>query len=178
VSRHPEYWNARIWPADTADRRRVSRFESFAQLVALAVFLSWIHALRHTAPAAADQPPLAPVWGQVYWPVVLLSLVGIGQASINLVRPQWLRFCWIVRVAMDLAWLVILGYLMLAGVWVIPPQAADGLTAKQLEFFAAVNQGCFYSLVIAAVVSLLIALYDVRRLMRELRAPRVEGQGR
>ena len=74
------------------DNNRVSRFDSIAQFVALGVTIGWLRVAQHSpfmilGPAAAFIKP-APIWHQLYWPIVALALAGMAQAGINLLRPD------------------------------------------------------------------------------------------
>jgi hypothetical protein len=166
LQRHPEYWSPQIWPAPPAEPR-VSRFESLVQLVALGVFVSWLLALRQGAwPAGIDLPRPAPIWGQIAGPLLCLAVAGMIQAAISLAKPGWVRFAATARIAGDVAWLAILAALTLAGMWVIAPADA---TPEQLATFAAINRSCFLSLIVALLVSLVIAGFDLRTFVRQWR---------
>ncbi len=103
LARFPEAWDPRrplssrklsqALRSARKDERQIPRLESFSQLVALAVFLGWLQVLHHSTHlfGAAPLTP-APIWHQVYLPVVLLNLAGMAQAAVNLFRPRWTRF--------------------------------------------------------------------------------------
>lgn len=99
LARHPDRWDPQksartFYPrvADEAGKQRVSRIDSFSRLIALAVSVVWLRAVQQNpflilGPAAAFLK-LAPVWHELYVPVVLLAFAGMAQAAINLIRPD------------------------------------------------------------------------------------------
>jgi hypothetical protein len=182
LTRSPDRWDPRdplgSPPPVKNDTPRVSRFESFVELAAYSVFLYWVVALRHSAGLALDAEAapvrLGPVWQQVYWPVVLVLLAQIVQACVNLVRPDWVGFRSVANVAASGVWLVILGYLVLAGDWVVLTDAAEGLGTDSLRKVEAVNHYFFfYGLLVTTVVVAVCFLVEVRQLVRhrQLRVP-------
>jgi hypothetical protein len=87
--KYPEFFEANA----SKDGRRVPKLESISQFIASAVFLVWLRAAQKSpflifGPAAAIFR-LAPVWHQVFVPSMLIIVVGMVQAAINLLRPDW-----------------------------------------------------------------------------------------
>jgi len=172
LEKYPDHWDigsrAHLPKFSTpAAGPRVPRMESVSQLIALMVFLVWLRAVRSLpfllfGPAALFLT-LAPVWRQVYTPVVLIALAGMAQAGVNLIRPDWVRLRWLVRVATDAANLGICYFLIRAGVWVM---AAQGASASYLQAVSTVNRVIFFALWAAAVISGLALLRDLRRLFQ------------
>jgi len=149
------------------DGPRVSRMDSVSQLIALMVFLVWLRAMRSLpflifGPAASFLT-LAPVWRQLYTPVVLIALLGMAQAGVNLIRPDWVRLLWLVRVLTHTANLLICLFLIKAGVWVM---AVDGASAGYRQAVTIVNQVLSYALWAAAVITAVTLWRDLRRLLR------------
>ena len=74
----------------------MSRFESASIIIASTIALVWLTGVQRYpflifGPAAAFLK-LAPIWYQVYFPIVLLTVAEIVRATINLVRPDWTLF--------------------------------------------------------------------------------------
>jgi hypothetical protein len=178
--KHPDRWSPRTlkqpWHPAFAIKgepkrasSRVSRFDSVAQIIALAVGLIWLRVAQGApflifGPAAAFLRP-APVWHQFYWPVVILALLGIVQALVNVVRPDWLRVMVVYRALTAAAWIVILFLLIRAGHWVV--LAGDGPHAENLRHTADIlNQITIYSAAGFTVVAIYNFVRHLRRLLR------------
>jgi hypothetical protein len=182
--RHPDRWDLHEakhpWhPAFALDGKlklgskddspRVSRFDSVAQIVALGIALVWLRIAEGApflifGPAAAFLRP-APIWHHFYWPVVVITWLGILQASINILRPDWLRLMVMYRALTAAAWLVILYFVLRAGNWVV--LAPDGLTAEGFRQTAAIlNQISVYCVVGAAAIAMYNFVRHLRRLWR------------
>ena len=155
---------------------RVSRFDSVAQIVALTLCLIWLRIAQGApflifGPAAAFLRP-APICHHFYWPVVAIAFLGIVQAFLNLLRPDWLRLMVLYRALTAAAWIVILFLLIKAGHWVV--LAPDGPQAEGLRRTANIlDQITVYSaagLTVAAIYNL------VRHLRRLLRLSRLNGE--
>jgi hypothetical protein len=147
--------------------RQIPRLESFSQLVALAVLLGWLQALRSSAHLFGSAPlGFAPVWQQVYLPVVLLNVAGMAQAAVNLFLPRWTRFHDGARVVLGVFWLAVLGFLLRAGAWIVLVNATDLVASRKLD---TVNHFVFYVLLITAAASAVQLLVDARRWIRRPR---------
>jgi len=174
LAKHPDRWDilavsrAHFPELDPLrDGPRVSRMDSVSQLIALLVFLVWLRAARSLpflifGPAASFLT-LAPVWRQVYTPVVLIALLGMAQAGVNLIRPDWVRLLWLVRVATHAANLAICLFLIRAGVWVM---AVEGASAGYRQAVTIANQVIFYSLWATAAITVVTLWRDLQRLIR------------
>jgi uncharacterized membrane protein len=156
--------------------RRVSRLESFAELVVLAVFLLWLSAVHHS-PQLVFNPDtavlrLGPVWQQMYIPVVLVTLAGIVSAGVNLLRPDWTAFRAAARVAIAGGWLTIVVCLLVAGDWVVLADTAGDPAEDSRRAAAVVNQYVFfYALLVTGLVLAIHLLLEIRRLLRHRRPP-------
>jgi hypothetical protein len=175
LEKYPDRWdprtpNRRHYPAVTvAAPTTVSRLESISQIVAIAVFLAWIRTVRGLPSLifgpAATFLKAAPVWHQLYLPVVLLALVQVAQSVINLIRPGWVLVRSFTRIAAGGAGLVICLFLLRAGVWVVPASGGN-LSSGYQEAIAIVNKTLLYSLSAALVIQAIILLTELRRLAR------------
>jgi hypothetical protein len=134
LAKYPDRWNPRTpnrghSPTITVTAPRqsstVSRLESVSQIVATAVFLGWLRVVRGLPflifGRAASFLRAAPVWRELYLPVVLLALVQVVQSVIHLIRPDWLRVRSFTRLAAGGVGLVLCFLLLRAGVWVFLP---------------------------------------------------------
>lgn len=177
LTRFPDRWDARNpnqlsfpkFPV-AQDAPRVPRMESISQLIALTVSIVWLRAIQHSpflilGPAAAFLK-LAPVWHRFYLPFVLLALAGIAQAGINFVRPDWIRLRSVARVVIGVATLVICCFLLKAGNWIVPGDAAGNLASGYHGAVGIINQCFFYGLIAAVIISAVQLLRDLRRLAR------------
>jgi len=150
--------------------REVSRFESVSIIVASAVALVWwssvqSHPFLIFGPAAALFN-LAPIWHQIYFPIVVLTDLEIVRAIINLVRPDWTQFRAIARVILQAGGLAVMWFAMKAGSWVtVANPAADG-AGKFTQVAHIVNQCLVYVLVSAAIFSAAMIVFRITELMR------------
>jgi hypothetical protein len=108
-----------------------------------------------------------PIWGQVFYPAVLAVLAAMVQACVNLVRPDWVMFRNVVRVALESVWLVIFTVLVLAGDWVILADPCADRTGEVRTKLGLVNYYLFFwSLLVTAVVCAVVLVFEIRRLVR------------
>jgi hypothetical protein len=148
--------------------RRVSRFDSIAQFVALGISIGWLRVAQRFpfmifGPAAAFIKP-APIWHQFYWPVVLLALAGMVQAGLNLVRPDWVRLPAIYRLVSNVAWITILFFLLKAGNWVVLMDIPGASAESYRRTVEILNRSLIYALIGLS----LVAAYDIFRNLRRL----------
>jgi hypothetical protein len=95
---------------------------------------------------------------------VVIAFLGIVQALLNLLRPDWLRLMVLYRALTAAAWIVILFFAIKAGHWVV--LAPD---ASQVEGFRRtaniLNQITVYSAAGLAAVSVYNLVRHFRRLL-------------
>lgn len=158
--------------------QRISRFESVSIIIASAVALVWLTEVQSypflvLGPAAAFLR-LTPIWYRMYFPIVLLTVVEIVRATINLVRPDWMRFRAIVGVIVHGGGLAIVYFLIKAGSWVTAADSAAGEYRRAME---TVNQVVYCCLWGTAALSAVMLVARVARLIRPPRkdtgSPRV-----
>ena len=189
LKKYPDSWNLRgigdgvhldlKFSSDNESAKRtdgqVSRFESVSIIVASAVALVWLAEVRQHpflifGPAAYFLE-LAPVWTQMYGPIVFLTSLGIVQAVINLFRPRWTRLRTLVSLFLQAAGLAVVCFLLRAGTWVTVADSAASHSAGYSRAAELVNKGIFYFLLIAAAISVVQLVLKVARLMRKQREP-------
>ncbi|MFI5071723.1 MAG: hypothetical protein ACHP8A_12620 [Terriglobales bacterium] len=185
LTKHPDRWNVKgmggkfrldlnierdIRRGTGSNLREVSRFESVSIIVACAVAIGWMTGVQNfpfliLGPAAAFLK-LAPIWYQIYFPIVALTSLEIVRAIINLVHPDWVRFRAWYGVFVQAAGLVIVYFLIKAGSWVEMANSAGGAVnfARTVEI---INQVFLYALVATAVFSGVMLLIRVMRLIRQ-----------
>jgi hypothetical protein len=159
--------------------RHVSRFESVSIIIASALALAWMTELQNypaliLGPAAAFLK-LAPIWYQVYFLIVLLTVAEIVRASISLVRPDWMLFRGIVRVIVNVGGLTVVYFLIRAGSWVTAAGSmaeGAGNSARTLEI---INQCFLYGLVGAGIISAATIVLRTVQLIRQLRGQSGSG---
>jgi hypothetical protein len=151
----------------------VSRFESVSIIIASAVALTWMTEVQRypfliLGPAAAFLK-LAPIWYQVYFPIVLLTVAEIVRATINLVRPDWTRFRAVYSVVVHCGGLVVVYFLIRAGSWVVAGGPAAEHASEYTRTVEIVNQSIYYGLLIAGLFSAAMLVVKVSQLIRGLR---------
>src|SRR6516162_7840598 len=125
----------------------VSRFDSASIIIASTIALVWLTGVQRypfliLGPAAAFLK-LAPIWYQVYFPIVLLTVAEIVRATINLVRPDWTLFRAVYGVFVHCGGLVVVYILIKASSWVM---AADSAAGEYARTVGIVNQSIYYAL--------------------------------
>src|SRR5215469_109661 len=122
----------------------ISRFESVSIIIASTIALVWITGVQRypfliLGPAATFLK-LAPIWYQVYSPILLLTVAEIVRATINLVRPDWTRFRAVYNIVLHAGGLVVVYYLLRAGTWVAAAGSSPEISEQYAHSLAIVNQ--------------------------------------
>jgi hypothetical protein len=151
--------------------RQVSRFDSVSIIIASMVALVWMTGVQSypfliLGPAAAFLK-LAPIWHQVYFPIVLLTAAEIVRAIINLVHPDWMLFRKVYSVLVHFGGLAVVYFLIKARSWVTAAGSAAGGYARSVEI---VNRSIYYALLFAGIVSAVMLIARVARLVRQPRS--------
>jgi hypothetical protein len=124
---------------------------------ALAIYDPW--------PAAAFIKP-APIWHQLYWPIVALALAGMTQAGMNLLRPDWVRLRRVYQLLSNAMWLVILFFLLRAGSWIVILQTSGSSAEDYRRTTVILNECLLYTLIGLSVVGAYAVSHELRRLFR------------
>lgn len=173
-TRFPDRWDPRKpygvhHPALTArdDGPRIPRTKSISELIALLVGLFWLHAVQHSqflifGPAAAFLR-LSPGWNQLYLPINALILLGISNAGITLIRPDWVRLHWLMSILGGVGNLIVAYVLITRGNPVV--MASLGGTPDAQRVAQIVNQTIYYCIWFAVAILILQLAKDVRRLI-------------
>ncbi|HKW31554.1 MAG TPA: hypothetical protein VJN92_01015 [Candidatus Acidoferrum sp.] len=187
LTKHPDRWNlsgkcgavqldigaGRNVSLPIEGRQQVSRFESVSIIIASAVALVWMTEVQNypfliLGPAAAFLK-LAPIWYQVYFPIVLLTVFEIVRATINLARPDWTLFRAVYSVFVHFGGLAVVYFLIRAGSWVIAGDSAPGTAGGYAHAAQIVNQWIYYGLWVTAIFSTVRLIVRVARLLRAQR---------
>jgi len=182
LTKHPDRWdlsaigvpfelkiNRKTLQQCAHDGTRVPRLESVSIIIACAVALSWMTEVQQypfliLGPAAAFLK-LAPIWYEVYFPIVLLTAGEIVRATINLVRPDWTRFRQAYSVVAHSGGLVIVYFLIRAGSWVVAGGVPEN-AGNYARTVGIVNQIIYYSLLFAGIFSVVTLVVRVAALIR------------
>ena len=187
LTKHPDRWNlsgkcggvqldvgrGRNVSLPIEPRQQISRFESVSIIIASAVALVWMTEVQNypfliLGPAAAFLK-LAPIWYQMYFPIVLLTVAEIVRATINLVRPDWTLFRAVYSVFVHCGGLAVVYFLIRAGGWVTAADSAPGRPSGYVHVAQIVNQLIYYGLLVSAILSAAMFVFKVARLLRQPR---------
>jgi hypothetical protein len=135
----------------------ISRFESFSVIVASTVAVLWWTGVQSypfliLGPGALFLQ-LAPIWHQVYFPILLLTVLEIVRALINLARPDWILFRVIYRLLMHAGGFAVVYFLFRAGTWVVASNGGANLPGGYRGTVDIVNQVFYWVLLFAVVFS-------------------------
>ena len=160
-------WSPRRLPPARLHRR--GRFEVASEMVMGAVLLLWWTSLIHfrdLMPIPAFlQVELAPVWRELYWPIIGYIVFEMGVNGLELFNPGAARTNAGLSLVRSLAGCAILIYVLQAGHWVqvdAPHLRPEVLVKIQFGF----DQGMRLGLVATAFLFGGRAVYDVWRLVR------------
>jgi len=173
-TKFPDRWDPRTLsrvhlPALTAreDGPRIPRTKSISELICLVVALFWLHAVQHSqflifGPAAAFLH-LSPRWNQLYLPINALILLAMINAGITLIRPDWVRFHWLMRTVPGVGNLIVAYFLLARGNPVVV--ANLGGTPNAARVAQIVNQTIYYCIWFAFIILILQLAKDAQRLL-------------
>ena len=158
-SRVLERWSPRRLPPDP---NRISRSDSIGDLVGNLIFALLLLGVLRIPPVEGVPIQLAPVWGNLYWPMLLVVLAGAAMAAVNTVRPWWTRRRTALQLGTDIAEVILIGILLSSGPWIEVTVASDKLErlVSWANLSIAITLGAIGIAMIVAVVK------GVRRLRR------------
>lgn len=158
------------------DERRIPRSQSIAELIVLGVFLLWLPALPYYPRTIFGDGTALLRFGPgsqlLFHAVLPLILLGVIRSCILLVRPRWVRFYWLARLAATSASLVVLGLSLQAGGWVVLANPGGvGDPAHDLVHHLAglaekLNRGAGLGLIALVVGCVVVWGVELRRLVR------------
>ena len=170
----PDRWDPRKpygmrHPAFTIseDGPRIPRLKSISELIALAVALFWLRAVQHSpflifGPAAAFLH-LSPEWNQLYLPICALILLEMINVGITLVRPDWVRFHWLMRIVGNVGNLIVAFFLITRGKSVVMVSLSG--TPNAAHVAQIVNQTISFCVWFAVLTIIVQLAKNVRRLI-------------
>jgi hypothetical protein len=163
--------------SDSPDGKPISRYKTAFELFCNIAFLLWwmrISPIRKLAmfvvlgPVGfADKIPfqLAPVWGTIYWPVILLSLVAVVQQIVTLLHPDRIKFYAVMRLFANAGSVVVLYLLTRANeMLVLAPGIAD--PAEFAEALGIANMALHYTMIFTAILTVAECYKQLRLLFR------------
>ena len=192
LTKYPDRWHVSGMSADTAlgasikrdiersiarDSRswgpEVSRFESFSIIVACGVAIAWMTGVQNyqfliLGPAAAFLK-LAPVWQQIYFPILMCTVAEVVRAIINLARPDWTRFRAIARIVVHAGGLAAAYFLMRAGSWIVAGDVTPDKAHEITRAVEVINQVFYYALRGAVIFSAAALAFRIFELVQRWR---------
>jgi hypothetical protein len=84
-------------------------------------------------------------------------------AGVTLIRPDWVRFHWLMRVVIRVGGLVLCFFLIRACHPIVA--ATEAASADGHRIAEIVNQSVYYSILFTAVISIVNLVKDIRRLI-------------
>jgi hypothetical protein len=162
-----EDWEPRKLPA-VRDPRQIPRCSSIFELVISIVFIVWwVTALGFQTEFdfSGTKISLAPEWCYFLCGFLLVSLVNVALSGVNLFRPSWTRFRAGVRLASDVVGSGLFCWLCKAAI-LVEITAPNVPAAKTLEVTNAINTGLARAFPAAVIFCVVIALVDIRRIVR------------
>jgi hypothetical protein len=161
-----EGWQPRTLPRAPARQPRASRFHALFELVGHAVMLAWLLTLPST-PALAMGPAaaildFAPVWQRFYAPLVLLVLGWMTPPAFALIYPERRRARLLLRVAVHVLGLILLGLLLDNGPWILPKSGVTDV--KKLA--DVINMSIRIGIVVSGAITAVEMVRDLWKLLR------------
>jgi len=155
---------------DVQDKRK-SVWESAFELAAGAIFLLWWAGIVHfpipNGGAAFRMEP-APIFAQLYWPILALVAVRLIDNLIEWVRPRWTLLRSVLTVGTTIAGLALLALIYRAGKW--STIVSTGMPSdKVAQLNEAVNLSLKIAIVVTGVVWTWQAVVVLWRLLRKRR---------
>lgn len=154
---HPEKWKPKEKVA------RVSRFDSILQLLIQIAFMPAIVFLFTPGSPSAEVMLTRP-WNNLYIPAVALAILSIGQALINLVKPEWVKLKTYSQFVSGLSVAAMCAYLLTSGPLIRINESAGGTAAKRAMGEATLHNFLAWSVGVTGIVVLAITLFEGRKL--------------
>jgi hypothetical protein len=162
-------WDPRALPKVVKHAHAIPRARTICELSFVLAALVWLLLIPRApflllGPAVAFVE-LAPVWGLVYVPIVLLTVATAGLHVVNFLRPYWTRPRLLARVAIHVATLSVFGMLLRADGWfVLRPGAAapDGMQLDQI--LRLIHVAFQIGFVVAAIITAIEIVKDLYRM--------------
>ncbi len=167
-------WRVSDLPRLQAPRRPGQRpADHVAGIIVVGLFLLWWTGAVPLSwqPYIAAKPgqslhfALTPVWGELYWPIIALSLLTIAVHAVKLAGWGKRRAGYALEIVQQAGVLATAGVLARAGQWAVV--TGTGLPAQSIAGVQlGVNIGAVVTLIIVAVVAAFTLVWDAWRLVR------------
>jgi hypothetical protein len=181
-SRFLENWSPRRLPP-ARNPNQIPRAGSVAEIVANAVFgIWWVNIMSDimSTRVILDRPEirivLSPVWRYFFWGFLLLAVINTAVAGVNLARPYWTVLRASFRLATNGASTGLFCWMFKASV-LAEITGAHISAARALEVTNAINLGMARVFPVVLATGVVIALVDVRRILRARNTVPVQLQG-
>jgi hypothetical protein len=166
-SRLLENWSPRKLPP-VRNPNQIPRAGSVIEVVVNLMFSVWWIDIM-SSPVILDRPEikivLSPVWRYLFWGFLLLALINAVAAGVNLARPYWTVVRAFIRLTTNGAASALFCWMLNAGA--LAQISGAGLTAaRALDVTNAVNAGLAKTLPLVLATAVVIAIVDVRRILR------------
>ncbi|HEX3552784.1 MAG TPA: hypothetical protein VIA62_06105 [Thermoanaerobaculia bacterium] len=174
-ARFPDLW--RPWsPFSLApavrDEGRIPRSQSIAEMIVLTVFILWWPGAPYYPGmlfgSAAPILHFGPGVRILYLAILPLLLVGWVRACIVAIRPRWVRFYWTARVLATSVSLVVVGFSLTTGPWIV---AGDRSPSAYQRLIENLNHGFGVGLILLGIAIAVQLAFEIRRLLRRQREP-------
>lgn len=177
-SRFLENWSPRKL-APVRNPNQIPRSGSVIEVVVNLVFGAWWIDIM-SSPVILDRPEikivLSPVWRYLFWGFLLLAVINAVAAGVNLARP-WTVTRASIRLATNAAASALFCWMLNAGA--LAQITGAGLSAaRALQITNAVNAGLAKTFPVVLATGVVIALLDVRRILRVKSAVPVQLNGK
>ena len=173
AAKHIRSWKPETLP-DLGEERR-GRWESPLEVALTIAFLLWWTGLvsPEFRPGGSNfRMEAAPVWQQLYWPILILAVARLVHNVIQWLRPRWKTVRLILGGATALGALALLPVLYAAGEWArIVPLGMPADAAMTLQ--DSLNLALRIAIIAVGVIWLLNCLGELWRLSRAARERRV-----
>ena len=176
-SRFLEGWNPRKLPP-ARNPNQIRRFDSIVEIVVNLVFVVWWIDAMSTR-VLLERPEirivLSPVWLYFFWGFLRLALINAALAAVNFARPYWTVLRASFRLATNFVASALFCWMMKASV-VAEITGAHIPASRAPEIANAINSGLSKVFPVVLGVGVVIAIVDVRRILRARKGTTVQFQ--
>jgi hypothetical protein len=168
-SKWVDNWDPRKLPGIPPTHQSMQWFNDFAAFAfGMAAFVFWADVMWQRTAFVINpgfRIVLAPVWGQIYWVVLALTLARAGVDLYSFLRPVWTPVRSYVRSAIGAATILIALLLLSVGNWVgfAGPKVVAADAAQATRW---INETMHITLIAIAVITLIEVVPQLRRLAR------------
>jgi hypothetical protein len=162
-------WNPRKLPRVPGAQDTGARWKHLAgSIFGIAAAACWVYLLWHRTEFSFPDGPrfvLAPVWGEIFWPITGLTLAGALIDLLSSLRPRWTRVRSYVRVGIDICGLGLAALLLKAGN-LVDIAAGTLSVADRAKATTWIHVTSEWTLIILAVAVIGDGIQETRRLLR------------